>query len=165
MSEETTEEVATETAEAATEGTTEETNEVATTGDMDVNDLVDNANKMEPTGEELVTNYYKFEISETMKVLPLGIRRMDKKNPTQADFDNRLEGEDKPMTDAIRFLNCKDGQFYINGDAVFVSTLKKHALHNEDKANTDKRYFNIVVTGERESQKGKYLLFSIQPLS
>ena len=146
------------------EATAEASSEVATVGNMSVEEIVEAANKMEPTGEELVTNYYKFEIGESMKILAWGIKRMDKKNPTPADFDNRLEGEDKPMTDAIRFLNCSDGQFYINGDAVFVSTLKKWALHNEDPANIEKVYHNIVATGQRKNDKGTYLLFSIQPL-
>ncbi len=151
--------------EAAVDTIVDETNEVAVLSEDGVKEIVARAQEMQPTGEELVTNYYKFEIGEEMKLLPLGLKRIEKQSPSQADWDNKRDDEDKPMTDAIRFLNCDDGMFYINADSVMVSTLNKHAVYNEDEANTEKRFFVCQALRKKKSDKGEYIVFSIIPLS
>lgn len=140
------------------------TNEVAIESkSMNINDLCEAASKMEISENELVSNYYDFAVGESAKILPLGIKRIEKMQPSQEDWDNKRENEDKPMVTAIRFLNVDDGQFYITAAAVIVSTLEDAARDNEEEGTT-KKFYNVDCIGEKSSPKGKYLTFSIKPL-
>lgn len=172
MSEETT-----DTVEETTEETNQENNTPAVSEDnlpevsadetaLNVKELCEHAEQLQPSGEEMVSNYLKFSVGdENIKVLPLGIKRIEKKNPSNVDWDNKREDEDKPMTTAIRLLNLSDGNFYINADAVLVSTLKDPAIRNARKGNDEvKEFFNVSCIGTTDSPKGTYKEFSVQPL-
>lgn len=139
------------------------TTEVAKAEEMNIEQICETAKKMKVSSDELVTNYYDFTIGETMKLMPLGVKRIEKMQPTQDDWANKRENEDKPMVSAIRFLNCDDGQFYISAAAVIVSTLEEHAINNS-KEGSVKKIFNVECIEEKSSPKGKYLVFSIKPL-
>lgn len=138
-------------------------NEVEQAKSMNIKELCDVASKMEVSEKELVSNYYDFGVGDTLKILPLGVKRIDKMTPTKEDWDNKSEDEDKPKVSAIRFLNTEDGQFYITAAAVIVSTLEEAARENE-REGTTKKFYNVDCIGEKVSPKGKYLTFSIKPL-
>ena len=129
---------------------------------MNIAELCETAKTMKPSGLELVSNYYDFQVGESVKVLPLSVTRIDKLNPNKEDWDAIKENEDKPMTNAVRFLCVDDGEMYITAAAVLVGALEEPARVN---ATADvKKFYQVNCLGEKEGKKGKYQVFSIQSL-
>ena len=128
----------------------------------DIQAICDMAQAMEVSDEELITNYYDFTIGEEVRILPLGVKRMAKLNPTQDDWANKREDEDMPKIDAIKFLNTEDAEMYISAAAVIVSTLKEAAEENSKQGH--KKFFLVTCIGEKKTGKGTYQTFSIKTL-
>lgn len=146
------------------ETTKEETaiNVAEKNGVMNIDQLCETAKEMQPSGLELVSNYYDFTVGEMVKILPLSITRIDKLNPSKEDWDAIKDNEDKPMTNAVRFLCVDDGEMYITAAAVLVGALENAARENADAE--VKKFYQVNCIGEKEGKKGKYQVFSIQSL-
>ncbi len=148
------------------EETTQEetTTEVAETSSdvMNIEELCDTAKGMQPSGLELVSNYFNFEVGVVNKILPLSVTRIEKLNPSKDDWDAKKDNEDKPMTNAIRFLCVDDGEMYITASAVLVGTLEDSARENKNAE--VKKFYQVTCTGKKEGKKGDYQIFSIQSL-
>lgn len=115
----------------------------------DVNAVCELVNKMNVSNEEMVANYFDFEISECYRLIPIGVSRIQK------------AGTDEE-TDAIKFIYAADGEVYISAAKVLVTALKESAELARD--NGELKPVEVTCIGEKKSAKGAYQKFSIKRL-
>lgn len=112
---------------------------------LDLTQLGAELTKMKKT-VEITSEYYQFEIGESVNMYVVGLANVTKKGSTT--------GEKVP---AIRFLT-EDGNFVICADAVLVSTLR-------DKALVEKPYpVQIDCIGQKTTSMGTYKTYKIYDL-
>ncbi len=116
---------------------------------MDIDALTASLDNMKP-GLEITGEYIEFEVDKEYKMFVIGSQKM------KAIKDSKEKSDTNEYIDAIRFLS-RDGQFFINADAVVRSTLFEHT-------NRGPYPVSILCTGKKGDVGRQYKTFKIHPL-